>query len=602
MKTLIILSLLFIAGYSGIAQSNLNKTISVNVNRQKLADVLEIISNKGNFYFSYNSSLVKRDSLVTIQINNKPVKHVLDVIFGDKFEYRESGNYIILRPKPIKVTVVTKPAVTVEKFYAIRGIVNDASTGFRLPDASVYEKDQLIGTLTDSEGFFLIKLRSKLPAAKLTVSKEKYEDTTVVIDPRINQEITVALYPLIENDMVISPEDINLPDSAKMSISIDTMIIPVKTLDSSDIDNKFLGRWFVSSAQKIQSLNLGNWFVSRPFQLSVTPGLSTHGKMSGQVVNHFSLNLLGGYTGGLEGLELGALFNINRKDAGYFQLAGLFNHTGGRQAGFQAAGISNTILGHTHGFQAAGINNYSRLWMHGFQTAGVVNFVGKEVRGMQIAGVYNHAGDSLSGIQIAGVGNFTRRKMKGVQVAGVVNYAYHNKGLQIGLINIADTSDGFSIGLINIVKRGYHKWYIGTDETMHLSTSIKTGNRKLYNILLGGMNLDNNNKLFAFGYGLGTEWIGTHRFSLNTDLTSQLVYLGNFDNLNLLNRFNLNMHFRIRKNFSIYGGPSINMYYSNQALAKPGYAFDIPANGFSRFDMKGNWRGWGGWQAGIALF
>ena len=137
---------------------------------------------------------------------------------------------------------------------------------------------------------------------------------------------------------------------------------------------------------------------------------------------------------------------------------------------------------------------------------------------------------------------------------------------------------------------------------MDLTTSIKTGNRKLYSILLGGMNLDENNKLFSFGYGIGSQWVTNRFFALSTDLTSQYLYLGSWDYLNLLNRFSLNLHFRISKGFAIYGGPSFNAYYSDQSFSKPGWASKIPANGYQQFSWDGNWRGWGGWQAGIAIF
>ena len=56
-----------------------------------------------------------------------------------------------------------------------------------------------------------------------------------------------------------------------------------------------------------------NFFETRPFQVSLVPGLGSHGKMSGQVVNNFSLNVFGGYTAGTNGSELGGLFNIDKK-------------------------------------------------------------------------------------------------------------------------------------------------------------------------------------------------------------------------------------------------------------------------------------------------
>jgi hypothetical protein len=618
MKRLLIIGLLLLAVKITFAQSHLSKRITLDVSKQKLSKVLELISHKGNFFFSYNSSIIKRDSLVTLQANNKTIKQVLDALFKGSYEYRETGNYIIIKRKPVQATIITKPVTAVEKFYEINGYVVDGISGINIAEASVYEKSQLIGSLTNSNGKFSIRLKSKYPQAALTVSKEFYEDTTVSINPAYAAEIQVTLYPIEKNDIVISPEDYLLPDSVTLIKQTDTTSIQVTEPDSANIDKRFLSRWFVSSAQKIQSLNLGDWFAAKPVQVSLIPGLGTHGKLSGQVVNNFSFNILGGYTGGLNGFEVGGFFNINRRDAGYFQAAGFFNHTGGKQAGFQAAGLSNTVLKYTNGFQVAGIGNYNKLWMHGFQAAGIINYTGgnvqgfqaagivnftrQNVNGFQAAGIYNHAGDTMCGMQVSGVSNFVRRDMKGIQVAGVVNYAYHNKGLQIGLVNIADTSDGFSIGLINIVRRGYHKWYVGSDETMQLTTSIKSGNRKLYSIISGGMNLDEHRKMYSFGYGLGTEWITTRHFALSTDLSSNYLYLGTWDYLNLLNRFSLNLHLRISKGFAIYGGPSFNMYYSDQPSAMPGYDFDVPGNGYRRFDVEGNWRGWGGWHAGIAIF
>src|SRR6188768_1845584 len=87
---------------SGHAQGLLNKTISIDVRQQRLDNVLEIISNKGNFYFSYSSNIVRKDSLVSLSAN-KTVGQILDQLFPDHYEFRESGNYIIIRKQPIRV-------------------------------------------------------------------------------------------------------------------------------------------------------------------------------------------------------------------------------------------------------------------------------------------------------------------------------------------------------------------------------------------------------------------------------------------------------------------------------------------------------------------
>ena len=78
------------------------------LNRQRLDDVLSIISNKAGFSFSYNSNIVKRDSLVSLTINNRTVRQVLNQLFNGNYEYKESGNYVILRRVSLQLTTVTK--------------------------------------------------------------------------------------------------------------------------------------------------------------------------------------------------------------------------------------------------------------------------------------------------------------------------------------------------------------------------------------------------------------------------------------------------------------------------------------------------------------
>src|SRR6476659_8907430 len=122
-----IILFIFISSAS-YAQAILQKNISLDVSRQRLDNVLEILSNKGNFYFSYNSSIINRDSLITMSTKNKTVKAILIMLLGSRYEYRESGNYIILRRAPIRLTRVTSQAITEGNNYFVSGYVIDEQT------------------------------------------------------------------------------------------------------------------------------------------------------------------------------------------------------------------------------------------------------------------------------------------------------------------------------------------------------------------------------------------------------------------------------------------------------------------------------------------
>jgi hypothetical protein len=592
---------------TGLAQTILNKHLSINVNRQRLADVLEILSNKGNFYFSYNSSIIKKDSLVSIAATDKTVKEILDGILPGGYEYKESGSYLIIRRAPVKLTVVTSKAVTEDKYYVVSGYVLDDETGYMVQNASIYEKTLLASALTNEDGYFKLRLKSKTKTAALTVSKEFYEDTTVTIEPKYDQQISITIVPISPEDRItiIRPEDYFLPDSLKVTVENDktaTTYTYVK-VDSSTVEKTGLGKFLLSSKQKMQTINLRKFFVEKPFQISIAPGLSTHGSLSSQVINHFSLNVFGGYSGGVNGVELGGLFNIDKKDVRYIQAGGLFNIVGGSVKGVQLGGINNTVLDSVKGFQAAGINNHVVGKFSGFEVAGVYNHVADSMKGFQVAGVGNFARKKVTGTQVAGVANFANKEIVGTQIAGVINYAKKINGVQIGLINIADSSDGYCIGLLNFVVNGYHKLSLSTDEFINANAAIKTGTKKLYSILQAGMNVDSRNeKLYSFGYGLGTERSLGKTFSINPELSSQQLYLGSWDHLNLLNKFRLNLNVRLGKYVSLFGGPVFSVYYTNQSATISGYKSPAPPAGYHVYDFSTRVKGWIGWNAGINFF
>ena len=170
----LLIGLMMFAQIVGHSQNLLGKNISLDVNRQQLSQVLEILSNKGNFYFSYNSNIIKKDSLVTFSSSNKTVKEILQTLLPDHYEFRESGNYIIIRKAPIKLTVVTNKAVTQDKFYMVSGYVMDDETGHWIRNASIYEKSLLASTLTNDNGYFKLKLKHKQKVLPLSLAGSRH--------------------------------------------------------------------------------------------------------------------------------------------------------------------------------------------------------------------------------------------------------------------------------------------------------------------------------------------------------------------------------------------------------------------------------------------
>jgi hypothetical protein len=326
--------------------------------------------------------------------------------------------------------------------------------------------------------------------------------------------------------------------------------------------------------------------------------------------------------GNVDIVQASGIANFVKGNVTGAQLAGIYNHVSKDVKGLQASGIANFVKGNVTGAQMSSIYNHVAGSFTGFQVSNISNFVYGKFVGVQLSNIYNVCYDSLVGVQATNIINFAHKQVTGVQLSvignvatrelngaqiGLFNYAKKLRGFQLGLINVADTSDGYSLGLISIVFKGYHKITFSTNETMRFNAAFKTGNSKLYSILLMGFDQkkigEDSANVFSLGYGLGHEFSLGKWFSINPEFTSQYLYLGNYKSTNVLNKLYLQFQVKFGKYFSIFGGPSFAMFYSDQTKTYPGWNYSIPSSGYHTFELwSHDVRGWIGWNAGISIF
>jgi hypothetical protein len=73
------------------AQSLLGRSISIHIKNRPVGLMLKTIEEKGKFYFSYNSNLLKADSLVSLDADNWTIKEVLDQVTDAPFRIQRSN-------------------------------------------------------------------------------------------------------------------------------------------------------------------------------------------------------------------------------------------------------------------------------------------------------------------------------------------------------------------------------------------------------------------------------------------------------------------------------------------------------------------------------
>ena len=81
------------------------------------------------------------------------------------------------------------------------------------------------------------------------------------------------------------------------------------------------------------------------------------------------------------------------------------------------------------------------------------------------------------------------------------------RGTQIGLINIADTVErGVTVGLINIVKKGKLQFALEHNEVIDFNIAFRSGTNRLYSVLFVGSQAKEDDYLWTYGGGFGTEF------------------------------------------------------------------------------------------------
>jgi hypothetical protein len=547
----------------------LERTITVKFDQERLDIALKKISAQAGFTFSYNSTIIDGSRIISYDFSTKTVRQVLDQIFGGTIQYKARGKYVIL---------TQAPKTEAKEQRVLTGYVLDESTGKRLQNVSIYDPVTLASTVTDSYGYFQLEVdQPSGDDVKLAIRKLNYTDTVIAVARDRQQLLHI---PIREH-------------ADKVNVLADSVRQKIK-------------RFWKTKILTPQAANMQNIqdTLYRKFQVSVFPFVGTNHTLSGNVINDYSYNIYGGYSLGVEKLEMGGLFNIVRGDVNGAQFAGIFNSVGGKMKFLQMAGIINMNRDSVDGYQLAGMINLNGNSASKFSVAGLLNLTYRDSRGIhlagigngtigkqegphiaglfnfatrdvypvQLAGLTNFTIGNVRGAQVSGLLNFTAKEISGAQVSGLLNYATRVKGSQVGLVNITDSIHGIPFGFLSFVLKGYHKIEISADEIFYTNVALRTGVRQFYNILTVGAKpntFKQEETFWTFGYGIGTAPKLSRTLSLNIDLTAnQVVYGKSIEAINMINKVYLGLEVQAFRYVGVTFGVTLNGYITDTTYDK----------------------------------
>jgi hypothetical protein len=499
----ILIILLLCLNFSLFAQPSLDTKVTLKMKATQ-SDILKTITEKYGIRFSYSNNMVSLDKNVSLNVQGKSLKEVLDLLFTDhNVNYSVVGNQVVLKKKPVKKSDGTTSDlrkgptsfVIVENSNSIT--INSVST---IKDEEISEDDseeEVQPDVTDKlEESLMVSSDTTLKAPVLKAKKPKGDDVVSLRKQYLLEKRRLRDEYLTKMDSLTSSGNKETKENFKSSFKTISQKLREELNEIADSIETHapMGVWkrLQKSDNTSDSLsgkgNQNNDSVSAdyktmPLAITFVPPMSTNGMQAPEVVNKTSLNILAGTSRGLDGFEIGSLVNVEKEFVNGVQIAGLSNIVGKNVKGVQVAGLTNSSSGYAEGVQVSGLTNVVKDSMYCFQFAGLVNSSGGNSLGGQFSGLVNFSNGYMYGPQCAGFANVANGMMtgpqlggfinvangsqKGIQGAGFMNVAKHNsEGCQLagfmnttgnlrgaqasGFINIAKKVKGVQIGIINI--------------------------------------------------------------------------------------------------------------------------------------------------------
>jgi hypothetical protein len=144
-------------------QGLLDKEVNLSRTTGEIEELLNEISRKGKFSFTYTSQIQVHRMGSVLQKKQLIRNHLADIFRFDSVQFIEQNNKVLLVPIHRKVTQVVS-------YKSIKGLVIDSKTRRPLPYSNVFLINKSTGTITNMGGRFELKISASEPDDTLGVS------------------------------------------------------------------------------------------------------------------------------------------------------------------------------------------------------------------------------------------------------------------------------------------------------------------------------------------------------------------------------------------------------------------------------------------------
>ncbi|QIA06542.1 STN and carboxypeptidase regulatory-like domain-containing protein [Draconibacterium halophilum] len=221
-KLLIILSTILLLSFTTKGQqqdgSIFERRISIYQTNQSLDFILEQISWQANVFFSYDATIINTEQKVSISAQNKSLYTILNQLLDTThYRFNELQNQVIItRKSDEKVLTAAQDTVPV-KYFFLSGKLIENRKGRAVPFASVSILKEPIGTISNTDGEFLLKVHPSYIRDTIVISCMGYE-----------QKMFPANQLLDEDLFILDPASIKIKEVKVTAVTTEKLLVNMR--------------------------------------------------------------------------------------------------------------------------------------------------------------------------------------------------------------------------------------------------------------------------------------------------------------------------------------------------------------------------------------
>jgi hypothetical protein len=175
----------------------LKKKISLHVKDEPAGNVLDKISELAGIYFSYDSSILNTERLISVDYDHTETGQILKAVLGEEFQTRVYGDQLIITLRkaadylPAEGYASPSPDVLL-----ISGTITDDETGEVIPYASISVMSEPFGTITNKDGRYELKIPENYQKNLIVFSCMGFAQRSIDPDTLTRETVDIRLRPI----------------------------------------------------------------------------------------------------------------------------------------------------------------------------------------------------------------------------------------------------------------------------------------------------------------------------------------------------------------------------------------------------------------------